>query len=394
MRKNLRVLLVLLITVSVLFSACAKRSNSIENQETRKQAESTIQTEKKDGPEKGNSASEQKNENENNVTGQNSNESNNVKTEESNTDAGPQIDYEKVKPNEAGKVMVVMFHNFVEEYKSGDKFYTTTFDSFRTLLQELYDKGYRLVNLNDYINNNISVPAGFIPMVFTFDDGTAGQFNLVKDGERLVANKNSAVGIMEEFAKTHPDFGLKGTFYVNLGLGTFQGEGTVTERLKYLIDKGFELGNHTLTHVKLSKVQSAEKIQEEIGGNQIKLDELIPGYKFTTFSLPYGLPSKELQGYVAKGEYQGIKYENMAIMEVGWDPNVSPVSVKFNPLSIHRVRASGIVPVDADLAWWLKQLSKQEQYISDGDPNTVTVPKAKESGVDKNKLNGKKLNVY
>lgn len=305
-----------------------------------------------------------------------------------------QIDLQKVKPNEAGKVMVVMFHNFVEAYKSGDKAYTTTFDEFRKLLQTLYDGGYRLVNLNDYINNNISVPAGCIPMVFTFDDGTAGQFNLIEENGKLTAGRQTAVGIMEEFNKTHPDFGLKGTFFVNLGLGTFQGKGTVAERLKYLVDKGFEIGNHTLTHVNLKQVTTVDKIQKEIGENQKKMYELIPDYKFTSFSLPFGAPSKDLQDYVVKGEFEGVKYENTAIVEVGWDPNVSPISKKFNPLSIHRVRSSGIVPVDADLAWWLKKLSKAEQYVSDGNPDTVTVPKTKEENVDKEKLKGKQLILY
>jgi len=65
------------------------------------------------------------------------------------------------------------------------------------------------------------------------------------------------------------------------------------------------------------------------------------------------------------------------------------VSKDFNPLSTHRVRASGINPVDCDLAWWLKNLSREEQYISDGDPNTVTVPKKNEDKVDKDKLKDK-----
>lgn len=309
----------------------------------------------------------------------------------------PTIDLEAVKPDESGKIMVVMFHNFVESFtpsKYDDGAYTTTFDEFRNLLTTLYDKGYRLINMEDYLNNNISVPAGCIPMIFTFDDGTSGQFNLVNEGGKLVANKNSAVGIIEEFNKTHPDFGIKGTFYVNLGNSTFQGEGTLSERLQYLVDRGFEIGNHTYTHINLTNAKDANEIQKEIGQNYKTMSELVPGYKMLTFSLPYGAPSKNLQQYVQKGEYEGVKYENLAIMEVGWDPALSPVSKSFNPLSVHRVRASGINPVDADLAWWLKNLSREGQYISDGDPNTVTIPKSKEENIDNDKLQGKRLVVY
>ena len=308
------------------------------------------------------------------------------------------IDLLRVKPNEVGKIMIVMFHNFVDTFMptkldSGE--YTTTFDSFRNLLQTLYDRGYRLISLSEYLNNDISVPAGCIPMVFTFDDGTRGQFNLVEENGRLVASRQSAVGIMEEFNRIHPDFGLKGTFYVNLGSGAFEGKGTLSQRLQYLIDRGFEIGNHTMNHINLAKAGSAAVIQKEIGGNQKKMSELVPGYIMKTLALPLGnSPVDGLRSYVVKGEYEGIRYENQAIMNVGWDPALSPVSRKFNPLSTHRVRASGIKPVDTDLGWWLKKLSRDEQYISDGNPLTVTVPEARVTDVDMSKLNGKKLITY
>lgn len=306
----------------------------------------------------------------------------------------PPIDVNAVKPDESGKIMIVMFHNFVDAYKKGDKDYTTTFNDFRNLLNTLYDTGYRLISLNDYMSGNIDTAAGFIPMVFTFDDGTAGQFNLVEENGSLMANRESAVGIMEEFNKIHPDFGLKGTFFVNLGDNMFPGKGTVTERLKYLIDKGFEIGNHTLTHINLKKAKTADEIQKEIGGNQKKMYELIPGYAFNAFSLPYGQPSKELQQYVEKGEFEGVNYLNKGIMEVGWDPSVSPYSGSLNLLSIHRVRASGIEPVEADLAWWLKEMKRDKQFVSDGDPATVTVPKGKENLLDAQKLQGRTLITY
>lgn len=306
----------------------------------------------------------------------------------------PAVDFAKVKPNEAGKVMVVMFHNFIPAYTSGDKEYTTTFNEFKALLQTLYDKGYRLINVNDYLKNHINVPAGCVPMIFTFDDSTSGQFNLVEDSGRLIPNKDSAVGILEEFNKIHPDFGMKGTFYVNLGLKVFDGKGTVEERLKYLIDKGFEIGSHTLTHISLPSVKSADKILQDVGGNQKKMQELIPGYRFTSLALPYGQASNDLQPYVIKGEYAGVSYENQAVMLVGAGPTLSPVHKKSTPTSMSRVRSPGITPVNADLTWWLANLSRGDEYVSDGNPDVVSVPKAKEADVDKEKLKGKQLNIY
>jgi peptidoglycan/xylan/chitin deacetylase (PgdA/CDA1 family) len=305
------------------------------------------------------------------------------------------IDLDEVKPNEAGRIMVVMFHRFIEKYEKGDKEFAMTFDAFRELLETLYVSGYRLISLNDYLNGHIDVPAGCVPMVFTFDDGTAGQFSFIEENGELKVNPDSAVAIMEEFSRLHQDFGLEGTFFVNLGNQTFGKTGTLQQRLQYLIDRGFEIENHSYTHINLkTEGKTAEIIQKEIGGNQKKMYELIPGYTFTSFSLPYGQPSSALAQYVIKGEYEGIAYENRAIMEVGWDPAQSPFIVRFDPLSIHRVRSPGIEPVNNDLEWWLKNLKRSSEFVSDGDPDTVTVPEKFADQVDPEKLGGKKLVIY
>jgi len=306
------------------------------------------------------------------------------------------IDYSQVNPNESGQIMVVMFHNFVGTYPKGKNEYTTTFSEFEKLLPQLYEKKYRLISLTDMLNNNIDVPAGCIPMVFTFDDGSVGQFNLIEQDGKLVVNPESAVGIMEAFNKKHPDFGLNGTFYVNLGVKTtFKGAGTISDRLNYLIDKGFEIGNHTKTHVSLPDVKTSQNMLEEVGGNQKLMNEFVPGYIFNSFSLPFGNASKDLKEYVIQGNYEGTEYKHSAIVLVGANPAPSPVSTKFNPLAIPRVRSSGMKKVECDLAWWLDALSKgKSQFVSDGNANTVTVPQSKQQNVDMAKLNGKQLITY
>lgn len=281
------------------------------------------------------------------------------------------------KPNETGKIIVVIFHKFAETFtpdKGNDGSFTTTLTSFRKLLENLYNKGYRLINLNDYLNNNISVPRGFIPIVFTFDDGTECEFNLIEDNGQFRVNKKTAVGVMEEFNEAHPDFGLKGTFYVNLGFDTFKGKGTLSERLRYLISKGFEIGNHTLTHINLQKAEDEDIIKKEIGGNQKMMYELVPGYTMTTFALPYGLSPKSFSLSLIKGEYDGVQYENKGIMKVAWDPMVSPTDKDYDPLNFKRVLSAAMTPSEGDLDWWLRNLTLEEQFISDGNPDAVTIP--------------------
>jgi hypothetical protein len=304
------------------------------------------------------------------------------------------IDYKQVRPNEAGKIMVVMFHNFIEEYTGGDKEFTMTLTAFEELLHTLYDRGYRLISLDDYVNNRISTPAGRIPIVFTFDDATPGQFSLIETEDGLKINERTAVGVMMKFAETHPDFGLEGTFFVNLGTDVFKGAGTLQQRLQVLIDNGFDIGNHTLTHADLSYVKDAIGLQKEIGGNNAKFAQLMNGLQMRHFSLPNGSYPPANREYLVSGEHDGIPYSNASILEVGWDPYSSPVSRNFNPHAMHRVRAPGIEPVDCDLDWWLERLSREEQYVSDGDPDTVVVPENAVSAVDPEKLGDKKLITY
>ncbi|HEX2925489.1 MAG TPA: polysaccharide deacetylase family protein [Ruminiclostridium sp.] len=176
---------------------------------------------------------------------------------------------------------------------------------------------------------------------------------------------------------------------------TFKGAGTIQDRLNYLINKGFEIGNHTKTHVSLPTVKTADKMLEEVGGNQKLMEEYVPGYKFKAFSLPFGNATKDLKQYVIQGNYEGTEYKNSSIVLVGANPSPSPVSPKFNPLAIPRVRSTGQAKVECDLSWWLDTLSKgNSQYISDGNKDTVVVPASKKQNVDITKLNGKKLITY
>ncbi len=387
MKKNYTIILVLILLISVI-TGCGNNlySSKVTTDSINTQSKPSEQTKPVDNSVSESTAPD-------GTTSESTSSQNNQPA--SDTKGIDVIDYSKVKPNESGQIMVVMFHNFVDSYPKGNNEYTTTFSEFKKLLPELYEKNYRLVSLSDMLDNNINVPAGCIPLVFTFDDGTSGQFNLVEQDGKLIVNPKSAVGIMEEFNKKHPDFGLEGTFYVNLGVKTFSGSGNIADRLNYLIGRGFEIGNHTKTHVQLPKVKTVQKMLEEVGGNQVLMNEIVPGYSFNTFSLPFGEASKDMKQYVIKGNYQGVDYKHSAIVLVGANPAPSPVSSKFDPMALPRVRAAGQKKVDCDLAWWLEALKNgSSQYISDGNPNTVTVPKDKQKNVDMSKLNGKQLVTY
>jgi len=308
------------------------------------------------------------------------------------------VDYSVVQPNEAGEIPIVMFHNFVEDLSSTtDNLYTTSFSAFEELLETLYNEGYRLISMRDFIDHNIDVPAGTKPMVFSFDDGTSGQFNLIEENGKLVVNPKSAVGIMIKFNEKHPDFGLKGIFYLNMDKEnkTFEGAGTIKERLEIILSYGFEVGNHTWGHFDFTTSESRQQINERIGKNEKRLNEIMGGLKFYSLALPFGSrPPENMRDALVTGAFEGVEYNNETIMAVGAQPSKPSIHVDYNPVYVGRIRAQGKIQENYDLTFWLPKMTRDRVYISDGDPDTVVVPEGVESKIDMSKLNGKKLITY
>lgn len=308
------------------------------------------------------------------------------------------IDYSIVQPNESGDIPIVMFHNFIENLDdTTDNFYTTSFTEFEVLLETLYDQGYRLISMRDFIDHNISVPAGKKPMVFSFDDGSPGQFNLIEQGGKLVVNPKSAVGAILKFNEKHPDFGMKGIFYLNMDLEnkTFEGEGTLKERLDILLSYGFEIGNHSWGHFDFSTATNKQQINEKLGKNEKSLGETMDGVEFYSFALPFGnRPPESLRDAMVNGSFEGVKYNNQTIMAVGAQPSMPSTAVNYNPAYVGRIRAQGKLQEDFDLTYWIPKMTKARMYISDGDASTVVVPEAMATKIDAGKLNGKKLIKY
>ena len=251
--------------------------------------------------------------------------------------------------------------------------------------------------MRDFIDHNIDVPAGKKPMIFSFDDGTSGQFNLIEENGKLVVNPKSAVGIMLKFNEKYPDFGLKGIFYLNMDKEnkTFEGAGTIKDRLEILLSYGFEVGNHAWGHFDFSTAESKQQINEKLGKNEKRLREIIEGVGFYSLALPFGSrPPESLRDAMVTGTFEGVEYNNETIMAVGAQPSMPSIHVDFNPTYVGRIRAQGKVQEDYDLTFWLPKMTRERMYISDGDPDTIVVPEGMESKINMEKLNGKTLITY
>lgn len=306
------------------------------------------------------------------------------------------VDLSNLRVNEAGDLPIVMWHQFSEadspNYSTGTRQYMNSFDYLYDLCERLYNAGFRLVSMEDYLNNNITIPAGTKPIIFTFDDGVSSQFSLIEVNGKLELNPKCAVYVMQKFAEKYPDFGFTGIIYVNLGQGVFDGAGTVAQRLNYLIDLGWEIGNHTYNHTSLKNL-SADQIKYQLGKNQEAMESYVPGYKLKSLALPYGEYDSAMAEVILSGTYNGVSYENKAVFLVGAEPAHMTTSVNHKSF-VPRIRSTGYYEERMDFEWWLANQPESYWTVSDGDPNTITCPANWAKYVTTNLPNGQVLRTY
>lgn len=300
------------------------------------------------------------------------------------------INYEELKVNELGDVPIMMYHgihNITDnEYTGGnvDKDgYQRTKEAFMKDLEFYYNSGYRMIRLEDYINGVIDVEAGYSPIILTFDDGLENNIKVTgldENGE-IIIDPNSAVGVLEQFKQKYPDFNVTATFFVNGGL--FQQSEYNEKILNWLVDHGYDIGNHSYSHADFTTI-SKEKSAQEIGSLYNLLDKYIPGKYVNIVALPFGSPyNKDHENFpvILNGSYNGNEYTTEAALRVGWEAESSPFSSSFDKTFLKRIRAYDNNGVEFDIEMNFDIL-ENNRYISDGDKNTITVPKDLEDDIN------------
>jgi len=274
-------------------------------------------------------------------------------------------------PNELGRVMILEYHKI--DYP--EERWTRTPENFRRDLETLYARGYRLQSLNGLIEGRITVPAGTTPVVLTFDDSSAGQFRYVDRNGTLEIDPKSGVGVLEAFIREKPDFGRAATFFVLPGAkapnNLFNQPEHEGRKLRWLVEQGYELGNHTLWHANLGKYDEAT-VRQQLAEAQVWVQRHVPEYRFRSLALPHGVYPKEV-GWALTGTAKGTSYRHEAILMVAGGAAPSPFAKTFDPVHLPRIQA-----VEQDLRYWLNHFDRTpaDRFISDGSSDTVTVPAA------------------
>jgi peptidoglycan/xylan/chitin deacetylase (PgdA/CDA1 family) len=208
--------------------------------------------------------------------------------------------------------------------------------------------------------------------VLTFDDSSPGQFHRFATGG---IDPRSAVGVLSAFARKHPRFRPTATLFLNAH--PFADPDTAGA-LRYLTRAGYELGNHTMDHLNLSKV-SSWTAQQDIVELQNLVTGILPRTPPVTFALPFGAWPAD-HSIVMAGATPAGSYRHEGVVLAGWRPAPSPFASDWDPTAIPRMCstswAGGTQAYYAN--WWLDTLSKNpgQRYVSAGRRGVVTYPRA------------------
>jgi peptidoglycan/xylan/chitin deacetylase (PgdA/CDA1 family) len=216
------------------------------------------------------------------------------------------------------------------------------------------------------------------PVVLTFDDSTIGQYNIMDDG---TLDPQSAVGILQA-AVDSGKWTPKATFYCLLDVTSkdkevFGQPDNRQEKLRNLVDWGYEVGSHTVSNLNLSKAPPSDVVQELLVSQQTLQDLIGDDYQVTSLSVPAGEYPQD-EALLASGSYEGKSYKYTSAVTIGDTPCASPFSTLFNVMHIPRITVTGNTLRDAI------EVLKADQglrYISDGDPTTVSAPSSLAAGL-------------
>jgi peptidoglycan/xylan/chitin deacetylase (PgdA/CDA1 family) len=284
-------------------------------------------------------------------------------------------------PNEWGRIPILEYHLIGEQ----EGRWMRTPARFREDLELLYARGYRPITIGDLIDKRIDLPAGLSPVVVTFDDASPGQFRYSEKDGQLEIDSLSAVGIWLAFHARHPDWAKKAVFCVLTAaeegrafFGNKNIEGQKSEwrlrKVRFLVEQGFEVCNHTLWHATLSQYDDAG-VQEQIARALMAIDSAVPGYRVRTFALPLGKWPKN-RALTTAGAWtdpksgRTIQYRHDAVLLVAGVTSHSPFDSAFNALSLGRQQV-----FEDELRVLLDRLDRTGlRYVSDGDPGKVSRP--------------------
>jgi hypothetical protein len=275
--------------------------------------------------------------------------------------------------NEMGLVLVIAYSKISSDATDSG---VRTPDQLRDDLALLESEGFYPINISDLATGYIDIPAGKSPVAVTFDGSSPGQYRILEDG---TIDPTCAVGIIQTLVEGGY-WQSKATFFCLLDVVPSENElfgqpERKKEKLRNLVDWGYEIGSNTTSALDLSGATETA-ITKELATSQISLSDLIGSdYGVSSLALPRGrFPRNRsllASGAWNKSDTEKLTYTYKAVVSLDETPCASPYSTNFTAMNIPRVQVAG-----ENLSIAIDELRARKDllYISDGDPTYVSAP--------------------
>jgi hypothetical protein len=271
--------------------------------------------------------------------------------------------------NELGLIPVLMYARIADDAVPPQR--------LRDDIASLEAAGFYPTTVREMVEGTMDIPLGKSPIVLTFDDSSPTQFQV--DLEAGTLDPDCAVAILQA-AVNSGDWASKASFFplleVNKDNILFGQPDTAEQKLRDLVDWGYEVGSHTTNHRELS-LESSNVVRRELAVSKSRLEEILgEGYEVFTLAPPYGELPDELS-LLTDGEYEGTTYHYSAVVMYSGGYSSSPFSSNLDATRIPRIDASADSTVPRLISYF--QNHPVLRYVSDGNPRTVSFPQSTSS---------------
>jgi len=175
-------------------------------------------------------------------------------------------------------IVILTYHQFAENIAKQSTGLKVRFEDFEYQLNQIYDAGFSLVPLEDWLAGRMVVPEGRRPLILSLDDLYFN--NQIRLDENGSPRPDTGLGILWDFYQKHPDFGYSAALFVNLGNKLYANpddpgwEMELAETIAWGMDHDLMPYNHFYTHPRLDW-STGSAILWEAEQNDVYLRQLL-----------------------------------------------------------------------------------------------------------------------
>lgn len=196
---------------------------------------------------------------------------------------------------ETGRVRIVGYHRVADAPNPALREWAVSTKDFDAQMRYLFEAGYQTITCAELLRRfRVGEPLGQA-IVITFDDG-------------YLDTVETAAPIMARYGQVATVFAVSGllgkTAEWDARYGGEMAPLATAEQLRGLVEQGWEIGHHTITHTGLTQL-SDEEIRHQVLEGQRQLEMAI-GIPVETFAYPFSMQDARVRQLMIDTPFSGV----------------------------------------------------------------------------------------